>query len=62
MNSQHFGLWIALGAGVGVALGTAFGNPGIGVALGAGVGLAFGSAMQAMRQKKEQDEDKNEDL
>ena len=56
MNSKHFGLWIALGAGIGVALGTAFGQPGIGVALGAGVGMAFGSAMQAMRQKKEQDD------
>lgn len=56
MNSQHFGLWIAMGAGVGVAMGAAFGNPGVGVALGAGVGLAFGSAMQASRHKKDQDD------
>ena len=61
MNSQHFGLWIALGAGVGVALGAAFGQPAIGVALGAGVGLAFGSVMQAMRQKKDQDNDNTQD-
>lgn len=41
----NMGVCIALGCGIGVALGAAFGAIPIGLALGAGVGVAVGAAM-----------------
>ena len=40
---QTMGIWMAIGAGVGTALGVALDNPGIGTPLGIGLGLAIGS-------------------
>jgi uncharacterized membrane protein len=37
---------IVLGTGIGIILGAAFGNPGVGLVIGAGVGLALGAASE----------------
>jgi hypothetical protein len=44
-RTDTLGLWIALGAGFGLALGALFGQIGLGIALGAGVGIVIGSAL-----------------
>ncbi len=52
---QHYlGAGIALGAGIGTALGIAFDNLAIGISLGAGIGLVLGSIMAAQRSDKSQ--------
>ncbi|MFC1982814.1 hypothetical protein ACFLV5_03415 [Chloroflexota bacterium] len=40
---QNVGIWMAIGTGIGVAIGTALDNSGVGPALGIGIGLAIGS-------------------
>jgi hypothetical protein len=47
-----FGMWIAIGTGVGMALGAALHNIAIGVALGSGIGVAIGAAMEQQQKKK----------
>lgn len=47
------GFWIAIGAGIGTAIGVALGNLAIGIAIGAGIGTAIGFA--SMNQKKDKD-------
>ncbi|GAB4316699.1 MAG: hypothetical protein Kow0074_04810 [Candidatus Zixiibacteriota bacterium] len=42
---NHTGSWLAIGTGVGVALGAALDNFAVGIALGAGVGIAIGSSL-----------------
>jgi hypothetical protein len=42
-RNDTLGLWIALGAGFGLALGAIVGQIGLGIALGAGVGIVIGS-------------------
>ena len=37
------GIWMAIGTGIGAALGAALDNPGIGMPVGIGIGLAIGS-------------------
>ena len=44
-RNDTIGLWIALGAGVGIALGVIFGQIALGIALGAGAGIVFGSVL-----------------
>ena len=46
-NSENAarGKGVALGAGAGIVLGAAFGNPGVGMVLGAAAGLVFGAAL-----------------
>jgi hypothetical protein len=51
---QRFGFWIAIGTGVGTALGAAFDNVAIGVALGAGVGVALGAVFSQQNKKDEE--------
>ncbi|HEX9988479.1 MAG TPA: hypothetical protein VGE45_08385 [Chloroflexia bacterium] len=51
-KGNMMGIDIALGAGVGAALGVAFNNIAIGVALGAGIGTAIGAALNARPGKK----------
>jgi len=45
-------LGIAFGAGIGTALGAAYGNVGIGVAMGAGVGVAIGISLDMTRRER----------
>lgn len=46
------GLWLALGAGIGTAIGVATNNLAMGVALGAGLGCAIGAITQNSGRKK----------
>jgi Glycine zipper len=45
------GVSIALGAGVGVTLGTSVDNIGVGIAIGAGIGVAIGAALENRQSK-----------
>ena len=49
MNDKYsyVGIWIAVGVGMGAALGAAMHNMGVWVAVGAGIGVALGVAMSA---------------
>jgi hypothetical protein len=49
--SSSFGAGIAIGAGMGVALGVAMDNIGVGIALGVGIGVAIGAAMDQARRR-----------
>ena len=42
-RNDALGVWIAIGAGVGTALGALYGQVGLGIALGAGAGIVIGS-------------------
>jgi len=44
-EADALGLWIALGAGVGLAFGVIFGQIGLGIAFGAAFGVIIGSAL-----------------
>jgi threonine/homoserine efflux transporter RhtA len=44
-KADALGVWIALGAGVGLALGVIFGQIALGIALGAGAGIVIGSVL-----------------
>ena len=55
-KESSLGIYIALGAGIGTALGVAMNNIGVGVGIGAGIGLAIGFTM--IRRKSEKEEDK----
>ena len=41
MRARNPGMWTAIGAGVGIVLGTALGNAPIGLAVGAALGVAW---------------------
>ena len=45
----EFGAWIALGAGVGAALGVILDDLALGLALGAGMGVAIGAGLESLR-------------
>jgi hypothetical protein len=61
MKGRDMGMWIAIGAGVGTALGVALGNIGVGIALGAGIGVAIGASQGAFGKGSEDEilEDEN---
>ena len=52
-NSDLIGYWIAIGAGIGTAMGAAFNNIPVGVALGPGLGFLFGMYLDK-RKRSEQ--------
>ena len=54
-KERSLGVYIALGAGIGSALGVALGNIAIGVGVGVAIGLAIGSIK--MRNKKDEPDD-----
>ena len=59
---QHYlGVGIALGAGIGTALGIAFDNLAMGISLGAGLGLVLGSVMGVLRANKSQQPIRSDD-
>jgi hypothetical protein len=51
-RNTSIGVGLVLGAGVGLALGTAFDNPGVGLAIGPAVGLAIALAWQDGRRRR----------
>lgn len=48
----QIGLWLVLGAGIGVSLGILFDNLAVGISMGAALGLIFGAAL-SLKNKKE---------
>jgi hypothetical protein len=50
-KQQTLGIWIALGAGVGVALGLAMNNLALWLAVGVGIGLAIGAGQSRLGRK-----------
>ena len=51
--NEALGVWIAIAAGLGVALGAVYGNIGLGVALGAALGIIIGSIEQSRASKRD---------
>lgn len=51
-NQTMMGAGIAIGAGMGIALGSAMDNVGAGLAIGMAVGIAIGSGMQRKKNSK----------
>lgn len=49
------GVWLALGAGIGSAIGVATENIGVWLALGAGIGVAIGAAMSMVKSDKDEE-------
>jgi hypothetical protein len=49
-RARNPGMWTAIGAGAGIALGTALGNTPVGLALGAAMGIGW--ALFAARMRK----------
>ena len=50
MRARNPGTWTAIGAGVGIVLGTAMGNTPVGLAVGAVLGIAW--ALFCARRRK----------
>ncbi len=50
-GSIYVGAGVALGAGIGTAIGAALDNIGVGIAIGTGVGIAIGAALSVVRRK-----------
>ena len=51
-DGQNIGLWMAVGVGIGTALGVVLENPGVGTALGVGIGLGVGSYMDKKAKRE----------
>ena len=49
--SDQVGMWLALGAGIGVTFGIIFDNLAIGISIGAALGLVFGAALSLKNKK-----------
>ena len=56
-NSKHIGVgvWLALGAAIGTAIGAATQNIGMWIAIGVGMGVAIGAAMSASKSGTDDD-------
>ncbi len=50
-RQETLGIWIAIGAGVGVALGLAMDNLALWLAVGVGIGLAIGAGQSRVGSK-----------
>ena len=50
-DGQNTGIWLAIGAGMGIALGAAFENPAIGISIGLSFGLILGISLDARARK-----------
>lgn len=60
-KGMNFGVLIALGAGIGSAVGVALGQIAIGVAIGAGVGVAMWAVFNARKGTVESQDDSSPD-
>jgi len=56
--AAKFGVFIALGAGIGTAIGVAMNNIGVGVGVGIGIGIAMWALLN-VRKASVQSEDKD---
>ena len=57
-SSGVVGVFIAIGAGIGVAIGVALGGSiAVFLAIGAGIGLVFGSARKAKEERQQQQQE-----
>ena len=52
-RGQNVGLWIAIGSGIGVALGAGMDNVGGGIPIGIAIGTAIGIALDAKAKKED---------
>ena len=52
-QGHHVGLWIAIGSGIGVALGAGMDNVGGGIPIGMAIGVAIGLALDAKAKKED---------
>ncbi len=50
-TSDQIGLWLVIGAGIGVTFGIIFDNLPIGISIGAALGLIFGAAFSLKNKK-----------
>jgi len=50
-TSDQIGLWLVIGAGLGVTFGIIFDNLPIGISIGAALGLIFGAAFSLKNKK-----------
>jgi hypothetical protein len=50
-TTNQIGVWLAIGAGVGVLLGIGFNNIAMGITFGAALGLVFGAAFSLKNKK-----------
>lgn len=50
-TSDQIGLWLVIGAGIGVTFGIIFDNLPIGISIGAALGLIFGAALSLKNKK-----------
>lgn len=50
-TTDQIGLWLAIGAGIGVLLGIVFKNIAMGITFGAALGLVFGAAFSLKNKK-----------
>ena len=51
-DGYYMGIGVAIGSGIGVALGAVMDNVGGGIPIGVGVGLAIGAALDAKARKE----------
>lgn len=49
-DASHIGVWLAVGAGAGVAIGTATDQLALWIALGAGIGICIGAALTGLKK------------
>ena len=52
--ASRIGAWMAIGVGIGVALGSAMDKLGAGLAIGIGIGVAIGAAIDRRRKQKDE--------
>jgi hypothetical protein len=51
-QGHYLGIWMAIGTGIGVAIGAGMGNVGAGIPIGTGIGLAIGAGLDAKAKKE----------
>jgi len=51
-KGQNLGIWMAIGTGIGVAIGAALDNVGIGPGLGVGIGFAIGGYLDKKAERE----------
>ena len=51
-EGQNIGIWMALGSGIGVAIGAGMESVAIGIPIGVGIGVAIGAALDAKAKKE----------
>jgi len=57
---ESTGYWIAIGAGIGTALGIAFNNFGVGIGIGIGLGIAISSVINIGKKNNNCHKNKSE--